>query len=242
MNDTNGDIHSLLGPYVVGAVDDVDRKTFEHHLRDCEDCRGEVAQMADVIATLVDAEAIVPPASLRAKVMQQATRTAQVPPAGAASAQARSPRRRFRWPLAGAAAAVTVAVAGIGLFLTSADYAPDTSALERDVMMVSSAPDAHTMELVGLGSSHLVMSERMSGVALMGLDAPAPAEGMEYQLWLVLDDGQMLPGPTFMPDADGTFMAMMHTGFEGVTNFEITEEPQGGSGVPTGDVVAVVGL
>ena len=37
MNDTNGETHSLLGPYVVGAVDDIDRKTFENHLRDCVD-------------------------------------------------------------------------------------------------------------------------------------------------------------------------------------------------------------
>jgi len=242
MNDTTGDIHSLLGPYVVGAVDDVDRKTFEHHLRDCADCRAEAVRMSDVVATLVDAEATAPPASLRAKVMEQAARTAQLPPTVAESARAGSSRKRLRWPLAGAAAAAAIAVAGIGMFLTSTVNAPDASALERDVMMVSSAPDAHTMELVGLGSSHLVMSERMSGVALMGLDAPAPAEGMEYQLWLVLADGQMVPGPTFMPDADGEFMAMMHTGFDGVTDFEITEEPHGGSGVPTGDAVAIVSL
>jgi len=241
MNDTTGDTHSLLGPYVVGAVDDVDRKTFEHHLRDCADCRAEVAHMSDVVATLVDAEATAPPASLRAKVMEQAAHTAQLPPTVAESARADSSRRRFRWPLAGAAAAMAIAVAGIGMFVSSTVDAPDTSALERDVIMVSSAPDAHTMEL-GLGSSHLVMSERMHGVALMGLDAPAPAEGMEYQLWLVLDDGQMVPGPTFMPDADGEFMAMMHTDFDGVTDFEITEEPHGGSGAPTGDAVAVVSL
>ncbi len=241
MNDTTGDIHSLLGPYVVDSVDDVDRKTFEHHLLDCADCRAEVARMSDVVATLVDAEATAPPMSLRAKVMAQASLTAQLPPTVAGPARVSSSRKRLRWPLAGAAAAMAIAVAGIGMFLSSTVNTPDTSALERDVMMVSSAPDAHTMEL-GLGSSHLVMSDRMSGVALMGLDAPAPAEGMEYQLWLVLDDGQMVPGPTFMPDADGEFMAMMHTGFDGVTDFEITEEPHGGSGAPTGDAVAIVSL
>ncbi len=241
MNDTNGDTHSLLGPYVVGAVDEIDRKTFEHHLRDCADCRAEAAHMSDVVATLVDAEATPPPVSLRAKVMEQATHTAQLPPTMAGLARAGSSRRRLHWPLAGAAAAVAIAVAGIGVFLSGTVDAPDTSALERDVMMVSSAPDAHTMEL-DLGSSHLVMSDRMRGVALMGLDAPAPAEGMEYQLWLVLDDGQMVPGPTFMPDAGGEFMAMMHTDFDGVTDFEITEEPHGGSAVPTGHAVAVVSL
>jgi anti-sigma-K factor RskA len=242
MNDTTGDTHSLLGPYIVGAVDDLERATFEHHLGECADCREEVEQMADVIATLVDAETTAPPASLRGKVMEQVARTPQVPPRTWESGQtARTTRRRIRWPLAGAAAAAVIAIASVGMLVINTDDSPDTSAMERDVMMVSSAPDAHTMEL-GLGASHLIMSERMQSVALMGHDAPMPSDGMEYQLWLVMDDGKMMPGPTFMPDAEGEFMAVMHTGFEGVSTFEITEEPHGGSGLPTGDVVAAISL
>ncbi|WP_291380073.1 anti-sigma factor [Demequina sp.] len=241
MNDTIDDPHSLLGPYVVGAVDEVDRQLFENHLRGCTECREECARMSDAVATLVDAEAVAPPATLRAAVMGRAAQTAQLPPTVVGDAGSHGPRKRRRWPLVGAAAAAVIAVTGIGAVLATADDAPDASALEREVMMVSSAPDAHTMEL-SLGSSHLVMSERMGGVALMGLDAPAPAEGMEYQLWLVLDDGQMMAGPTFMPDADGKFMAMMHTDFKDVTEFEITEEPRGGSAVPTGEMVAAVSL
>lgn len=240
MNDHTGDTHSLLGAYVVGAVDDIERATFERHLSECADCRAEVAQASDVIAALVDAEAISPPVSLRAKVMEQTARTAQLPPvAGGSSTQTR--RRRLKWPLAGAAAAVAIALASVGLLLSNATESPDMSALEREVMMVSSAPDAHSMEL-GLGSSHLVMSERMQGVAVMGLDAPMPSDGMEYQLWLVFDDGQMMPGPTFMPDKNGEFMAVMHTAFDGITDFKVTEEPRGGSGAPTGDTVAVISL
>lgn len=242
MNDTTGDAHSLLGPYLLGAVDDLERATFVRHLEGCSDCRDEVAHMSDVIATMVDAEATAPPASLRGKVMDEVARTPQVPPLTHERAvTTRAPRRRLRWPLAGAAAAAAIAVAAVGMLLSNASDGPDTSAMERDVMMVSSAPDAHSMEL-GLGASHLIMSERMQSVALMGQDAPMPADGMEYQLWLVMDDGNLMPGPTFMPDHDGEFMAVMHTGFEGVTTFEITEEPHGGSGLPTGDIVAMVNL
>ncbi|MCB2413006.1 anti-sigma factor [Demequina sp. TTPB684] len=240
MNEIVDDPHSLLGPYVVGAVDDVERKLFENHLRDCADCRAELAGMSDVVAIMVDAEATPPPAALRAAVREQVSRTAQLPPSVPSAPRVQTSGRRRRWPLAGAVAAAAIAVAGIGAYLTSAD-SPDASALEREVMMVSSAPDAHTMEL-GLGSSHLVMSERMNGVALMGVDAPAPADGMEYQLWVVIDGGEMMPGPTFMPDRDGEFMAVMHTGFEGVTDFKITEEPYGGSDSPTGEAVAGVSL
>lgn len=82
----------------------------------------------------------------------------------------------------------------------------------------------------------------MQGVAVMGLDAPMPSDGMEYQLRLVFDDGQKMPGPTLLPDKNGEFMAVMHTAFDGVADVEITEEPRGDSGAPTGDTVAVVSL
>ena len=65
-------------------------------------------------------------------------------------------------------------------------------------MMVASAPDAHAMDLA-LGQAHLVMSDKMGAVVAMGQDAPMPADGMEYQVWLMMDDGASMPGPMFMP-------------------------------------------
>ena len=241
MSDLVDDAHSLLGPYVIGAVDEADRATFEQHLRTCADCRAEVAELADVVDTLVDAEAVAPPASLRAHVMESIAVTPQLPPSAAPRARAVVAVRRYRWPLAGAAAALAVAVGGVSMVLGTGRGTNEASALERDVMMVSSAPDAHSMDLA-LGSSHLVMSEHMQGVAVMGQGAPAPSKGMEYQLWLILDDGRQLPGPTFMPDADGEFMAMMHADFADVTQFAVTEEPHGGSPSPTGKPVALISL
>ena len=108
-------------------------------------------------------------------------------------------------------------------------------------MMVTSAPDAHTMALP-LGTGHLVMSSSMGGVAVMGQDAPMPADGMEYQLWVMLEDGSKVAGPAFVPASDGEFMTVMHAPMDGVVGFAVTEEPAGGSDAPTGDMVAEVSI
>ncbi len=245
------DVHALLGPYIVGAVSDEECADFEAHLATCSSCTEDVANLLEVTAVLGEAEAVAPPLSLRARVMDEIAVTAQVTPTATpiaatatvapadatVTALADHPRRR-RFTLIGVAAASLLVLAGVGIGIGSAvQDRQQQLAFEKDVMMVTSAPDAHAMDLE-LGSAHLVMSERMDAVVVMGDDAPMPHDGMEYQLWLVMDDGKAMPGPTFMPD-DGSFMAMMHAGFDGVVAFAITEEPHGGSEAPTSDPIAV---
>lgn len=261
-------VHSLLGPYVVNAVTPAERADFEAHLAACEDCRDEVASLRDVTATLADAEAVAPPASLRSRVLAEATRTPQLPPFGpsddaklaAATNQATAsadagvehpapspsdassvaniagPRRprpaRRRNALIGIAAAsvLILGAAGIGVAANSAHQ--EQVSADKELMMVTTAPDAHSMDL-DLGTSHLVMSDKMDGVVAMGQGAPMPQKGMEYQLWLMMDDGQSMPGPTFTPEGDGEFVTMMHTSFDDVAGFMVTQEPMGGSDAPT---------
>ncbi len=245
MNDDQS-VHSLLGPYVVDAVTEDERRAFERHLGSCADCRTEVASLQEVTATLAVAEAVEPPASLRARVMAQVATTPQLTPGeGAHADRIMRPRRASRlrrWvPLSAVAASIlTVVAVGVGL-LRPAPVPGETSAMERDVMMIVSAPDAHSMDL-DLGTTHVVVSERMEGVAVMCADTPMPEDGMEYQLWLVMDDGSTMAGPTFMPDDSGEVMTMMHASLEDVSEIAITEEPKGGSEEPTSETLASVGM
>ena len=39
---TNQDLHDLAAPYALDALDDDDRRAFEAHLRECEQCRTEL--------------------------------------------------------------------------------------------------------------------------------------------------------------------------------------------------------
>jgi len=241
MNPANDGEHSLLGPYVVGALDDLERAAFERHLTSCESCFDEVAELTDAAAALADAEAASPPLSLRASVMAEVARTAQTPPVRRTPPPVPVRTARRRWPLVVAAAASFVAVAGIGVAYGARDAGDNGSALARDIVMLSSAPDAHSMDLP-LGSSHLVMSEHMDEVAIMGHGAPMPADGMEYQLWFVMADGTAVAGPTLMPDKSGDIMALSDADCAKIAAFEVTEEPHGGSQSPTGEMIASIEL
>lgn len=257
-------VHALLGAYAVDAVTDAERAAFDAHLPDCDDCAGELAGLREAVAVLGDAEAATPPPSLRAAVMAQVARTAQLPPSAPETTEpvtalpvAASPvdapesdesaareRRAPRWVrarLAVAASIAALALGGVGGAVLLAERNAEV-ALEKDVMMVASAPDAKAMDL-DLGVAHLVVSDRMDAVVAMGDDCPPPKDGMTFQLWVMTADGETRAGPTFTPDKDGTFMMLMDELDVGdVVAFAVTEEPGGGSEQPTSDKLAVVEL
>jgi anti-sigma-K factor RskA len=254
----NESTHSLLGAYAVNAVSPEDRSAFESHLTICEDCAADLASLARVREALADAQAVAPPVHLRASVMEQIRRTPQMTPHArqAASVPAedaedaiaavrdltppsQAPRRWWPRLAVAAASALLLATAAISL-LNERESQQQQLALEREVMMVTSAPDAYSMDLA-LGASHVVMSSQMEAVVAMGKDVPMPAEGMAYQLWLVMDDGTPMPASTFVPQ-DGSFTAMIHTDMVDVSAIAVSVEPEGGSDVVTGDLVCVTEL
>lgn len=235
-------LHSLVAPYAVDAVDADERAAFEAHLTDCADCRDELAGLRVATEHLAAAAAHEPPPALKRAVLTAATTAPQDAAAPEhATPQAPPKRRRAAWFAAAAAAVLAVAAAGTVVVNARLDERTTAAALDRDVMMVTSAPDAHAMDLA-LGNAHLVMSEKMHGVVVMGADVPMPDPGMEYQAWLVMADGTYTAGPTFMPDDAGVVMAHMDAPMTDVSAFAITAEPHGGSATPTGDMLAEVEL
>ncbi|WP_062076551.1 anti-sigma factor [Demequina globuliformis] len=260
----NDNIHSLAAPYVVDALTDAERAEFSHHLAGCDDCRDEVRSLAGAVDELALAQESAPPMSLKGAVMDEVRRTPQVTPDGATSAahataigdaavphdelagrRDRTPRgdarvraARRRWVLSGVAAASAVLAVIAGVTWTGARAEREAElALEKDVMMVASAPDAASMDLE-LGRGHVVTSERMDSLVVMGTAAPMPDDGMEYQLWLVMADGTKMAGPTFMPH-DGEYMAVAEGAMGDVAAVAVTVEPPGGSSEPTSDPVCV---
>jgi anti-sigma-K factor RskA len=239
------DVHALVAAYALNALDAQERADFEAHLAACEACRDDVAELADVAAQLGTGVAAEPTPALRQRVLDAVSRTPQDGTSDQSTvpveldSRRRQPRRIARVALIAASALVlaTVGVATANSWQERSEYA----AMEREAMMVASAPDAHSMDL-DLGASHVVVSDRMSAVVAMGQGAPAPEDGMEYQLWLLMSDGSAMPGPTFMPARNGEFMTMVHTELADVAGFAVTQEPMGGSEQPTSTPIATVGL
>ncbi|BAS11329.1 anti-sigma-L factor RslA [Arthrobacter sp. Hiyo4] len=46
------ELHQLLGAYVLGGLDPADSQRFEAHLKDCADCRTELAELESLPALL----------------------------------------------------------------------------------------------------------------------------------------------------------------------------------------------
>jgi len=263
-------LHALTGAYVLDALDAEERAAFEAHLPGCPDCRAEVASLGEAATTMAVADAVALPPEMRDAVRARIARTPQLPPqvtvdptpapatghapvaptpAGDAPPAPPVPLRGRRsrsswlasWPVTAAAAAVALVLAIGGTLLVQAQRDNGLAATQAEVMRIVSAPDMVSHDL-GLGASHLVMSEDVGAAAVMGADVPMPDHaGMVYQVWMMHTDGSMAAGPTFMPH-DGEVTALVEGDLSDVAAFMVTEEPKGGSPEPTGDYVAELHL
>jgi anti-sigma factor RsiW len=74
------DMHQLTGAYALDALDDVERASFERHLRTCGSCAAEVIELQEAAAGLADRVAIAAPDGLRGKVLAEVSRTRQISP------------------------------------------------------------------------------------------------------------------------------------------------------------------
>ena len=106
---TNQDLHDLAAPYALDVLDDDDRRAFEAHLRECEQCRTELRALAETVGVLAYAnEGPAPPESLRDRILVAAREEG---PSNVVSIR----RRRTRLYAGVALAAAAVAALAIGL-------------------------------------------------------------------------------------------------------------------------------
>ncbi len=61
------DLHSLMAPYALDALDPDERLRFENHVEQCPTCRSELAGSQAAAARLGEAEHRTPPPGLRAQ-------------------------------------------------------------------------------------------------------------------------------------------------------------------------------
>lgn len=222
------ELHSLVGPYVLDALDADERRQFEEHLQRCPTCRADVAELIEVTAPLAEATAEPVPPSLRASVLSQVHHTRQdLPLPGVA------PSRRLRRMLAAAAALVLVVASVVGV--SSWRDANQRADRAESVLALVGAADAQSVELDSrIGSLQVVMSESHGSMVLLGEGVDPVPDDRTYELWFIGDEGPVSVG-TFRPhDGRVTYrVEQVPTGTVG-----ITEEPDGGSPQPTGDVIA----
>ncbi|MFC4071725.1 anti-sigma factor [Actinoplanes subglobosus] len=241
------DVHSLIGAYVLDALDDIDRAAFDRHLRDCDVCRLEADELFEVTARLADGAWSVPPPRLRDNVLAEITNTRQLPPAIPSRPQPRSSRRGLR--LVAAAAAVVAAVgAGAVVYQIQDQRVRDTQsrleaaqASEARVRSILGASDVQThSEQLRSGGRVTVSTSRLhnAGVIMLAADS-APAAGRVYQMWTIQSGAPASAGAL----SEGQSAAVQVVeGLPAMSNVGITIERAPESTTPTAPLDALVDL
>ncbi len=235
----SNDIHALVGPYIVSALDDHEREAFDAHLLECTSCFDEVVMLEEVPAVLASSIAIPESAELRASVLAEVDRTPQDLPLRprqpihpAPNNGSAAPRSRFVMSLLAVAAAVVVVVGAIGVMsVRSADQRADDA---ESALSVFEASDRETAAFEGeLGTIEVTTSASAGKTVITGRDVPDLGAGRTYELWFIDDEG-IVPAGTFTTDG-GSFVHRV----DGVASetVAITNEPEGGSPQPTGPVL-----
>ncbi len=225
--------------YVLRAMPDGEWELYSAHVLGCEICSAKVAELGFVSDALLNGvPQLSAPAEIRSRVMSVVHAEAQLLRAAGAQADrpvVREPSRRWRllslrpWPAAVLASALLALGIGGGALLVSGS---DGGSGSRTIACASAPPGASCKMRVAGGSGKLVVA---------GLQAPP--EGRIYQVWLDRDSGTA-PEPTeaLFSVRKGRASVDVPGDLHGVKGVLVTDEPLGGSEVPTRQPVIKVSI
>ncbi|MCW2749892.1 MAG: hypothetical protein JWR83_1002 [Aeromicrobium sp.] len=220
------DLHSLLAPYALDALDASEREAFEAHLEQCDTCRAELAGFVATAARLGEAAHQSPPAGLRDRLLAAAASTPQERPVVTALAQRGRLRRTL--PRLAMAAAFLIGAVGVGGYFAERHRAEDYRADSQAITSVLAAADVKTSSTaVGAGTVQLIWSTSKDAAVIVASDLPALRSSKVYQVWLIKDGSPTSPGTLAKSGA------MIMKGLVGADHVAITVEPKGGSKQPT---------
>ncbi|MEV6302140.1 anti-sigma factor [Actinoplanes sp. NPDC051861] len=242
----SADVHSLIGAYALDALDDIERAAFDRHMRECEACRLEAAELRDAAARLADPAWSAPPPRLRENVLAEISKTRQVGPVPVAAPPGRARARSLR--LVGAAAVILAVAAATTAVFVQEQRVRDAEAVaeaarasEARVRSVLSAPDVQVREQsLTSGGRVTVASSRLqnAGVIMLAADSP-PASDRVYQLWTIRGTTPSSAGALGVGQSASVQLV---EGLPGASAVGVTVEQAPAAQVPTTPLDALVEL
>jgi anti-sigma-K factor RskA len=245
----NNDIeaHALVGAYALDALEGEEKEVFERHVENCEACRTELSGFAETAARLATAQAMPPPAGLKASTVAEVAATRQLSHRAAPVRGDRGRRGRStasRWRVVAAAAAIVLVLGGsvaLGLRLSSGGPSPDE--MSHEIAAVLAAPDAQMIDVhvrTG-GMATVVMSKHNARLVFVARGLASLDSSKCYELWLVGAAGDhrvgVLPSPN--GSVTGPVLASdIHPG----ERLGLSVEPIVGSPRPTSQMLLLVTL
>jgi anti-sigma-K factor RskA len=206
-----------IGAYLLGALDDGERREFERHLAGCDECREEVERLrpaADALPGSV--EQLEPPPGLKARLMAEVERDSNV--------VALPVRRRPMRLVAVAAVLLLGLVIGFGVAQLGGDETRTVTATVAKAMP-------------GAGGKLEIADDRAT---LELHDMPDLGGARVYQVWLQHGD-RLVPARTFEVGRDGRGDVELPDVGDAKGVF-VTREARGGAQVPSEDPIVSVPL
>lgn len=235
----NPEIHSLTGAYALDALTARERAEFDEHLRRCDACAVEIAELSETAGRLALAAAVRPPPDLKHRIGSRIRHERQLPPLVASTEPVR--RNRWHWAPMLAVAASVVAATAMGARAMSLHTELDQTrqAAQARVQAISAVLTAPDVRLsMGHGAT-AALSRELDSIIVLARDMPAPPRDHVYQAWLIGPGGPRSAGLLQVgPDA----APVLTGGTAGATQLGITVEPMGGSPRPTTSAVALLTL
>jgi anti-sigma-K factor RskA len=218
-------MRDAAGAWVLGALSEEETFGFEAHLEVCASCREEVTRLRVAADALpLAAPPVAPPPELKSRLMAivEAEATAAEPVKPARTPWHERLGGLFARPaLAAAAAALLLVVGGAVGFAVRGGDGPSARVVAMSVEGAKAR--GAKAQLVQTGN----------GVEVRVSDMPAPPPGRVYQVWVQRSGNAPSPDAVFTVDRSGRGSVAVLGTTSGADTVLVTDEPVGGSTVPS---------
>jgi anti-sigma-K factor RskA len=242
-----------LSLYALGALQGEERLAVENHLKDCPDCRRELAQLQGDMALLaLSTSGPKPPLRSRERLMAAIAKEPRRIPV-------RFVKRKAWWAVLEWAAAAAMVAVVLLLLRQNTDLRQRVAALNansagqqkqllqaKELIATLTSADAAHFTLVASKTppqpqGKAIYLRSTSTLVFLASNMPELPPQKTYELWLIPTSGAPIPAGLFRPDTHGSAALIkppLPSGVEAKT-FAITVEPGAGSPAPTSTPIMV---
>lgn len=236
--------HDAVGAYVLDALSEEERDSFEEHLAACEACRAEVADLRAVVDVLpLACDPVEPSPGLRDRLLAAIDEESGRPPdlvalpGGRAAPRERNP---WRFPEIVGLAAAAVLIVGLGLWNVHLQRQIDSDhqALAYQQQVAQAIASHATVSALSAtdasGASAALVQPRGRRPAYLIVEGlrPTPASRV-YELWLIHLGAKPRPAAVFSYGGTGPKIVPLPMAARGYSIAAVTVEP-GWRPAPTG--------
>ena len=257
---THQDYKEMISAYALSALDATDDRVLSTHLNECAECRRELDERKETVATVAfDATPLVPSPQVRERILTQVRADKVSVPKSNVVPLVRT--QKNVWSSLGTLGAIAASLLFVALLVYTvllwrekqavqselATLRAEVTQTKKDLdeqtklIQMFAKPGTRFAELTAMpiapAATAKLAYDSTGHAMVMTNGLPAPPAGKAYQLWFIVG-GKPMPGKTFSTDSHGK--AMMEDQIPGVAMnsavFAITLEPKDGVPAPTGSM------